>query len=263
MTKTHTDYQVVPFPGARYAILDYLHMAHRKHIIHGLIELDVTVPRQVIREHKARTGESLSFAGFIIACLACAVDENKAMHAYRRGNQLILFDDVDVNTLIEHDVEGVKIATPYVLRAANKKTFREIHQELRAAQAHKARDPGGIRRYHWLPGPLRRLFWWAFGHYPHLKKRIGGTVSVTALNMFGAGTGWAIPITDYTLGLALGGIAHKPGVADGRIAIREILCLTLSVDHDVVDGAPAARFVRRLKELVESGYGLAEAGASA
>jgi len=170
---------------------------------------------------------------------------------------------VDVSTLVEHDVEGVKIATPYVLRAANKKTFLEIHQELRAAQAHKAREAGGIRRYHWLPWPLRRLFWWAFGKYPHLKKRIGGTVSVTALNMFGPGAGWAIPITDYTLELALGGIAHKPGVADGRIAIREILCLTLSLDHDVVDGAPAARFVRRLKELVESGYGLAEAGASA
>ena len=44
----------------------------------------------------------------------------------------------------------------------------------------------------------------------------------------------------------------------GRIEPREILNLTVAFDHDVVDGAPAARFVRRLLEVIESGYGLAE-----
>jgi hypothetical protein len=38
----------------------------------------------------------------------------------------------------------------------------------------------------------------------------------------------------------------------GRIEPREYLALTASVDHDVVDGAPAARFARRLRELIES-----------
>jgi len=51
----------------------------------------------------------------------------------------------------------------------------------------------------------------------------------------------------------LGGIAEKPGVAQGQIQIREVLSLTLTFDHDVVDGAPAARFASRLKELIESG----------
>jgi pyruvate/2-oxoglutarate dehydrogenase complex dihydrolipoamide acyltransferase (E2) component len=60
----------------------------------------------------------------------------------------------------------------------------------------------------------------------------------------------------HTLDVALGGIAEKPGVMDGRIEIREYLCLTLSFDHDIIDGAPAARFTQRLKELIESGYGL-------
>jgi pyruvate/2-oxoglutarate dehydrogenase complex dihydrolipoamide acyltransferase (E2) component len=45
---------------------------------------------------------------------------------------------------------------------------------------------------------------------------------------------------------------------DGRIEIREFLCLTLSFDHDIIDGAPAARFTSRLKALIESGYGLLE-----
>jgi pyruvate/2-oxoglutarate dehydrogenase complex dihydrolipoamide acyltransferase (E2) component len=75
--------------------------------------------------------------------------------------------------------------------------------------------------------------------------------------MFGEGAGWGIPITSYTLALTVGGIATRPGYdAEGRIEPREYLSLTVSVDHDVVDGGPAARFVQRLKALLESGYGL-------
>ena len=62
----------------------------------------------------------------------------------------------------------------------------------------------------------------------------------------------------HTLGIILGGIAEKPGGVDGRIEIREYLCMTISVDHDIIDGAPAARFSQRLKELIESGYGLSD-----
>ena len=45
-------------------------------------------------------------------------------------------------------------------------------------------------------------------------------------------------------------------MVNGRIEIREYLCVTISFDHDVVDGAPAARFTRQFKELIERGYGL-------
>ena len=76
--------------------------------------------------------------------------------------------------------------------------------------------------------------------------------------MFGKGAGWGIPINEHTLDLTLGGIVEKPGVVDGQIAIREYLCITMSFDHDLIDGAPAARFTSRLKELIECGYGLTE-----
>ena len=56
--------------------------------------------------------------------------------------------------------------------------------------------------------------------------------------------------------MTVGGIAEKPGVVNGTIAIREYLSLTISFDHDIIDGTPAARFTERLKELIESGYGL-------
>jgi pyruvate/2-oxoglutarate dehydrogenase complex dihydrolipoamide acyltransferase (E2) component len=74
--------------------------------------------------------------------------------------------------------------------------------------------------------------------------------------MFGRGGGWAITMPNFTLTVALGGIAEKPGVVEGEIKIREYLDITVSIDHDIVDGAPAARFVYQFRDLVESGYGL-------
>ena len=95
---------------------------------------------------------------------------------------------------------------------------------------------------------------------PQLIKEYYGTVLVTSIGMFGEGGGWGIPVPNHTLQLTLGGIAEKPGVVEGRIEIREYLSLTVSFDHDIIDGAPAARFTQRFKELIETGYGLIESG---
>jgi pyruvate/2-oxoglutarate dehydrogenase complex dihydrolipoamide acyltransferase (E2) component len=53
-------------------------------------------------------------------------------------------------------------------------------------------------------------------------------------------------------------MAWKPAVIAGGIEPREVLNLTVMFDHDIVDGAPATRFTRRLVGLIESGYGLTE-----
>ncbi len=90
---------------------------------------------------------------------------------------------------------------------------------------------------------------------PQLMKKYAGTVSPTAVGMFGKGAGWGIPLAGQTM-MTVGGIGEKPGVVDGQIAIRDYLSLTLSFDHDLIDGAPAVRFTGRLKDLIESGYSL-------
>jgi pyruvate/2-oxoglutarate dehydrogenase complex dihydrolipoamide acyltransferase (E2) component len=78
--------------------------------------------------------------------------------------------------------------------------------------------------------------------------------------MFGKSGGWGIGfLPTHTLGLTVGGIAQKPGVHEGQIEVREYLNLTLSFDHDIVDGAPAARFTRKLIELIETATVLEEA----
>jgi pyruvate/2-oxoglutarate dehydrogenase complex dihydrolipoamide acyltransferase (E2) component len=259
--KKHPDYQVVPFPKVRLRITDFLRLQHEKHVIHALWEADVTAPRSHIRERRAATGEALSFTAYVIGCLAKAVDEDKYMHSYRKGRrQLVIFDDVDVTTLVEHEVDGEKIATPYIIRAANKKALAEIHHEVRAAQEQKAREfrsiPWHEQLFFSLPAFIRVPLLGMVGNSPHLKQKVQGTVLVTAIGMFGRGAGWGIPMTNYTLGVTLGGIAEKPGVVHGRIEPRQYLSVTISVDHDIIDGAPLARFSSRLKALIESSYGL-------
>jgi hypothetical protein len=142
----------------------------------------------------------------------------------------------------------------------NKKTFQDIHEEIRAFQAgHEgSREAQFVRWFVLLPGFARRLFLWLLSRNPHFLKESAGTVLMTAIGMFGTGGFWGIPVPNHTLQVTLGGIAEKPGVVDGQIAIREYLSVTISFDHDIIDGAPAARFAQRLKELVESGYGLCD-----
>jgi pyruvate/2-oxoglutarate dehydrogenase complex dihydrolipoamide acyltransferase (E2) component len=114
-----------------------------------------------------------------------------------------------------------------------------------------------------LPRPLagffKALIKAATNLDPTILTSMAGTVGVTAVGMFGEGqSGWGMALTPQSLGLVVGGIAWKPGVVNGRIEPREILNLTVTFDHEVIDGAPAARFTRRLMELIECGYGLDE-----
>jgi pyruvate/2-oxoglutarate dehydrogenase complex dihydrolipoamide acyltransferase (E2) component len=267
MKKQHDDYKVIPYPKLRRALSLMLRSTQSKPMIHGLIDVDVTKAHKFLQDHQTNTGESLSFTAFIITCLAQAVDENKSLQACRKGSKhLVLFDEVDVATPIEREMAGQKQPIIYIIRAANTKTFREIHHEIRAAQVNAVNQAWeGLKDLGWLPLVVFRvfwpIFWWMKGRSPSVQKKYGGTVGVSAVGMFGKGGGWGIPINDHTLDLTLGGIAEKPGVVDGHIAIREYLSITLSFNHDLIDGAPAARFTQRLKDLIESGYGLIESEA--
>jgi pyruvate/2-oxoglutarate dehydrogenase complex dihydrolipoamide acyltransferase (E2) component len=265
MKQQQADYQVTPYPKYRRWMVAAFRSTHHKPVIHGLFEADVTRARTVLRDHKARTGESLSFTAFLIACLARAVDENKSVQAYRQGGKrLIVFDDVDVLTDIERDVAGRKYVVPHVLRAANGKSVRELHNEIRATQRADAEDL--LKRFlpMRLPAVLFRPFVWAWswvGRWrPRVWKNIAGTVEISSVGMFGSGAGWGIsPPSATALMVTVGGIGEKQMMVDGETTTREYLSLTISVDHEIVDGAPTARFARRLKELIESGYGLDEA----
>ncbi|MFZ5821341.1 MAG: 2-oxo acid dehydrogenase subunit E2 [Chloroflexota bacterium] len=260
MDVNHMSYQALPFPMERQVTIQGGRLASQKHTIYALIEVDVTEPRRLIRAHKARAGETLSFTAFVIACLGQAIDQDKRMHAYRDWrNRLIIFDEVDVNTMVEAEAGGRKRVIPHWVRAANKRTLRDMHDEIRATKARPEQTREfGVKWLGLLPAFAWDIFFWFIFKNPRALKKSFGTVGVTSVGMFGKGSGWALPFGLHTLDVALGGIAEKPGVIDGRIEIREYLCLTLCFDHDIVDGAPAARFTQRLKDLIEGGYGLAD-----
>jgi len=257
MTTSIDTYTTIPFPKIRRLMVDGGRLARQKHLIHGLVEVDVTHVRRSIREHKERTGETLSFTGFVISCLGKAVDTNKHMQAYRTwGEKLVLFEDVDVNTMFEVEVNGRKIIRPHIIRRVNKKSFREIHEEIRAfQQGHETgHEAGFIDWFVLLPGFIRRSILRIMFKSPGMLKEMNGTVSLTAVGMFGHGAGWGIPVSNHTLQITIGGIAEKPALIKGQFENHEYLCVTISFDHDIVDGAPAARFTQRLKDLIESGY---------
>ena len=232
-----------------------------KHTVHGLAEFDITQAREAILIHKAHKGEALSFSAFFLACLGKAIDLDKQMHAYRSWrNQLIIFDEVDVNMLFEVEVDGKKTIRPHIIRGVNKKSIREIHEEIREFQSQhqSSQESKFIDWFVRLPGFVRRLFLWVLFKNPRLIKEYYGTVLVSSVGMFGKGSGWGIPVPNHSLQLTLGGIEEKPGVVNHRIEVRKYMSVTISFDHDVIDGAPAARFMQRLKKLVENGHGLGD-----
>jgi hypothetical protein len=128
---------------------------------------------------------------------------------------------------------------PDIIKTANRKTLREIHQEIRAAQVQDVAEV--LKWLQFFPAFLFRPFFWVFSwigrRYPQMWKKYVGTVGISAVGMFGKGAGWGIPTALPTLMMTVGGIGEKPCVVDGHIAMREYLSLTISFDHDIIDGA--------------------------
>jgi pyruvate/2-oxoglutarate dehydrogenase complex dihydrolipoamide acyltransferase (E2) component len=254
-------------PAARRDTPNFIDIIWWRHWIYGLLEVDVTVPRRLIREYEARSEEELSFTGYLAYCLARAVDADKLLHAYLKGRkQLVVFDDVDVLLMIERQMGETRAPMGHVVRAAERKSYMEINREIRSVQARPAPPGKGVpplmQRLMLLPWPLSRLFISLIRvymrHDPAKLAAKGGTVGITAVGMFGEHSGWGIAPNGHSLDLVVGSISRKPAVVEDRIEPREILNLTVVFDHDVVDGAPAARFVERLIDLIESGGGLPE-----
>ena len=107
-----------------------------------------------------------------------------------------------------------------------------------------------------LPGPLRRTAIRAAATRPGVAATFGPAVGITSLGMFSDGWGWAIPLAPLTVIATVSSVVDRPVVHEDRIVARPILPLTLTFDHAVVDGAPAARFVETLRDLTETAAAL-------
>ena len=268
-------HRIVPFRPERNATLDTLRWAKKRLQIPTLLEVDVTAARAAIRAFRRRTGKGLSFTAWVVSCVARAAAEHPRVHAIRRGRRaLVLFDEVDVAVLVERAIgggEGETLPMPAVIRKADRKTPAEIHEEIRGAQgAEVAPGSSSIERgpAPWLqalffrsPTWLRDLLFWRWLlRSPTRIKRTMGTVVVTSVGMATPGVlAWGVPLSLHPLAIGVGGIARRATPA-GEV---DVLALTVVFDHAVVDGAPVARFVHRLYDLLTRAEGLAESDGGA
>lgn len=255
-------YKVIPFPKMRRFSLDAGRLARGRHTVRGLIE--VMLPRRAVifRTTKIRLESSSRLLLLSLVVLARqSTCTKKPMRCAICGGGLVILDDVNVNMIVEIELNGKKIPMPHIIRAANRKKFREIHDEIRTTQNNpqKGRDFAFMRWFLLLPYFIRRIFYWFVIRNPRISTTYSGTVSLTAVGMFGKVTGWGITGGSFhPFGVVLGSIIEKPGVVEGEIEIREYLHVTLNFDHDVIDGVPMTRFTQKFVELIEAGYGLIE-----
>lgn len=261
------EYELDTFPISRISTIDIGAVGLQKHHIKALIELDVTEPRKLILEKK-KLSEKISFNSWLIKCISKVVEDSKQIHAMRKGKRkVVIFEDIDISIAIEREVNGEKVPLPYVIRKTNEKSISDIYNEIRNGQKQSIEGEDDyvlgekknqflMKTYYCLPGFIRRLIWKGIIKSPFFAKQNMGTVMITSIGMMGKINGWVIPVSVHPLCFAIGSIVKKPGVVKDKIEIREHLFMTVLVDHDVIDGAPAVRALSKLTKLIESGYGL-------
>lgn len=223
--------------------------------IHTVTEVDVSIPRRLIREHADRTGERLSFTAYIVACLARAIRENPEFNTLISRGRLVTLSDVTIGVLVERTIAGGRVPEPLAIQAADSMTVSEL--TVRLTDAQKAEDDrlGGLSGATWVrfvPSFLFRLMIRVAPRSVRMAERYG-VVTVTSVGMFTLGAMWLLPLSASTVALSVGGIVERPVAVGESIRVVEHLCLTASFDHDIIDGAPAARFTSGLVELIASG----------
>jgi len=258
----------VPWPRVRELVTDALTAAHKAHVAHAFAEVDVSQAMAAIEMYKAVLPEGPSFTAFLVYCLGRAVAEHPVLHAYRKGRKkLVISGDVDVSTMIEkRKPDGALVPVSYVVRGANRKSLAEINGELRqAVRSDLAGDPGVSyrRRIMRLPQSARRLLWWWVTRDPDRFRRQWGTVMLSNVgSCMLPRPFFAMADSFFTCTLTIGGRYERVAWVDGRPEPRQTLNVTVTVDHDIVDGGPAARFGQSLTRLIEEGAGLDDAFAA-
>jgi pyruvate/2-oxoglutarate dehydrogenase complex dihydrolipoamide acyltransferase (E2) component len=248
-------YHKEPLSFNRKVLIASASVARQKNTIHSLAKVDVSEPRRRIREHFEKTGEKLSFTAYIVKCLARVIKQHPHMNSFIRRGRLVILDDVTISVLVERELRDESIPEPMVISQAQLKTYAQITREIREAKGKRTGNLGALSGASWIrfiPAFLLRLFVRFADRNMHFAKRYG-KVAVTAVGMFTSEPVWFIPHGSATVLLTVGSIERRNEWIDGAQAEREFLCLTGSFDHNVVDGAPAARFMHQLLETIKSG----------
>ena len=221
--------ETLPFRGMRRTIADRLARSYQTAVhVAVMLEVDMTAATKqrsdLLQEIENATGNKLTFTAILVRAVAKSLRKHPVVNSRLDGDHIKIFKSINVGVAVALE-SGLIVP---VLHDADKKTLGEITAHL-ARVTEKARN-----------GSLT------------LDEVSGGTFTITNLGMFGVHTFIPIINPPESAILAAGLIEDKPVAVNGQIAIRPRMNLTLVFDHRVLDGAGAAKFLRTLKEELES-----------
>lgn len=173
--------------------------------------------------YERQHGVHLSYNDLLVLVVARALREHPHLNARWTQQGILLIDQVNVGVAVAVE-DGLVVP---VVKDAQTKTLAEIASSVEGLLS-RARE-----------GRLS------------LEDITGGTFTITNLGMFGIESFAPLVNPPEAAILGVGKIEEKPVVRGGQIVARPRMALALSVDHRVVDGAPAAQFLVRVQQLLE------------
>ena len=201
-----------------------------------LMEVDMTEAArfrgQLAPEFERRHGARLAYDAMIAKAVAIALREHPDVNARWQeaadGQPAGLQLQAQVNVGIA--VAGEQGLLVVVVRDADKKTLEQVNAGL-------AELVGKSRGNRLGPDEMG-----------------GGTFTITNLGSYGVEAFTPIVNPPESAILGVGRIAKRPAVVEDQVVARDLMYLSLTFDHRVVDGAPAAQFLQRVKQVLEAPY---------
>ena len=188
-----------------------------------ITELDATNLVNARDQLNAEPDVKVAYNAFLVKAVALALRDHPEANVTLTDAGLQQQEQINVGLAVDTE-RGLMVP---VLHDADAKSLLDINQAL-TELAQRALDGAS------LPDELT-----------------GGSITVTNLGMYEIDAFTPIINPSESVILGVGQIAAKPVVVDGEIAIRQMMTLSLGFDHRVIDGAPAARFLQRIKRLLE------------
>lgn len=229
--------------------------ANKKNAIHSLTETDVSLPRQQIREHFRRSGEKISFTAYLVKSLAEILKEFPEFNSFISWGRFVMLKEITISVLVEKEYGGKRIPEPLAIRDAGNQSLYQIHQEIRKAQVMSEGKMGQLNKATWIryiPSFLLKTFVRLADQHIGMAKKYG-KVAVSAVGMYSKSATWFIPHGTATVLLTVGSLHKMDNSTSGDNTSEESLCMTASFDHEVIDGAPAARFIKYFSDILSEG----------
>ena len=220
MAPTSRVREVIPLTGIRKTTAERLSLSART-APHSTVTMEVDMTNAV----KLRELTQVSYTDILVKAVAKALEEHRILNSTLGLEQIKIYEDINIGVAVATD-KGLVVP---VIHNANKKPLLQIASTLNEL-VEKTRE-----------GKLTK------------EDVTGGTFTITNLGMYGVEVFIPIINPPEAAILGVGKVAEKPIIINKEMQIKPIMYLSLSYDHRIVDGAPAAQFLQKVKQILEKG----------